>query len=377
MNRVTIVNLNGNAYQLEEDGYEALRAYLENAARLLAANPDKDEIVADIERAIADKFRTRLGPNKTVILGREVAAILAEMGPVQDPAAEPASAAAGAAEPAPGSPEGAGGGAPKRLYRLREDAMIAGVCNGLGAYLGVDVTVVRLAFVLLAAVTLGVGLFVYAVLAFVVPAATTSAEKTAATGIPSTAEEFIRRARAGYYTHVRSFQDRRARREWKRRFKRDLHQMANRWRCEWHDRWSAPAGREPGPAVTAPFTVLFASLILAALGILLILALVSLLSTHALFGVALPAGLPLWAGLLIVIIVFHCVAWPFKAMRHAAWWHGYPAFPIWDGLVWLAFLCVVIWLLRHHSPEVRHALNEIPPTLHQMAASLRHWWSGK
>jgi len=42
MNRVIPINLNGNAYQLEESGYEALRAYLDHAARRLESNPDKD-----------------------------------------------------------------------------------------------------------------------------------------------------------------------------------------------------------------------------------------------------------------------------------------------------------------------------------------------
>jgi phage shock protein C len=37
----------------------------------------------------------------------------------------------------------------KRLYRAREGRVIAGVCAGLGAYVGVDPTLVRLAFVFL------------------------------------------------------------------------------------------------------------------------------------------------------------------------------------------------------------------------------------
>ena len=65
MNRVTIIQLNGNAYQREESGYEALRSYLDNAARRLEGNPDKDEIIADIEQAIAEKFRALLGASNS------------------------------------------------------------------------------------------------------------------------------------------------------------------------------------------------------------------------------------------------------------------------------------------------------------------------
>lgn len=37
---------------------------------------------------------------------------------------------------------------PRRLVRSREDRMVAGVCAGVAAYLGVDVTLVRLLTVL-------------------------------------------------------------------------------------------------------------------------------------------------------------------------------------------------------------------------------------
>jgi phage shock protein C len=36
----------------------------------------------------------------------------------------------------------------KQLVRYRDDRMVAGVCSGVAAYLGVDVTVVRLLTVL-------------------------------------------------------------------------------------------------------------------------------------------------------------------------------------------------------------------------------------
>ena len=85
MNKVITINLNGNAVPLEEDGYEALRSYLDTAARRLEGNPDKDEIIADIEQAIAEKFRAHLSAYKTVVVTKEVEHVIAEMGPVQDP----------------------------------------------------------------------------------------------------------------------------------------------------------------------------------------------------------------------------------------------------------------------------------------------------
>ncbi len=57
---------------------------------------------------------------------------------------------------------------PKKLYRSVNDRMVAGVCGGLGQYLGIDTTVVRLIFVLLALAG-GPGILAYIVLWIVVP----------------------------------------------------------------------------------------------------------------------------------------------------------------------------------------------------------------
>jgi phage shock protein C len=51
-------------------------------------------------------------------------------------------------------------GATKRLYRIRDGRIVAGVCAGLAAYFGVDATLVRLAFALLT-VFGGVGVLLY------------------------------------------------------------------------------------------------------------------------------------------------------------------------------------------------------------------------
>ena len=56
----------------------------------------------------------------------------------------------------------------KKLYRSRDNRMIAGVCAGLAAYFGIDPTVVRL----IAVLTIffgGAGILAYIILALVVP----------------------------------------------------------------------------------------------------------------------------------------------------------------------------------------------------------------
>ena len=51
MNKVVTIDLNGRAYQLEESGFDALRAYLDDAEVRLADDPGKAEIIADLEQA--------------------------------------------------------------------------------------------------------------------------------------------------------------------------------------------------------------------------------------------------------------------------------------------------------------------------------------
>ncbi len=65
-----------------------------------------------------------------------------EMGPVEGTAPENAAPAAGAA--------------PKRLYRIAEGAKVAGVATGLAAYFDIDVTLIRVLFVVLTILTGGI-----------------------------------------------------------------------------------------------------------------------------------------------------------------------------------------------------------------------------
>src|ERR1700747_1705971 len=97
MRTVITISLNGNAYQLDAVGVDALRAYLQIAEKRLAGNPDQEEILADLEQAIADKCNRYLGPHKNVVSASEVTEVLREMGPVDGDAGE-AAAHSGAAQ---------------------------------------------------------------------------------------------------------------------------------------------------------------------------------------------------------------------------------------------------------------------------------------
>ena len=57
----------------------------------------------------------------------------------------------------------------KRLYRSRDDRMIAGVCAGIADYFGIDPTLVRLIFVFGALGTVSGLFWAYVIMAIIVP----------------------------------------------------------------------------------------------------------------------------------------------------------------------------------------------------------------
>jgi len=369
MNKVITINLGGSAYQLEEDGYNALRIYLETATARLAANPDRDEILSDIEQAIAEKFRALLASHKNVVTTREVAAVLAEMGTIEAEAGE-AKAAGPESKPGPGNQ-------PRRLFRIREGSMIAGVCNGIGFYLNIDPTFVRLGFVLLT-IFWGSGLLLYLVMALTVPEARSAEEKAAASGDSATAQEFIRRAKEGYYEALKHFPDRKTRREWQRRFRRKMRGQAHDWQFNWMGHgWPETAGPvHPGMGFALPLLSLLQGLA----KILGICALISLLATGAVFGVVIPTGLPVWVAVLILLAAYTMIASPLKFARRACY-HGmgnpswaWPVIFLMDATVWLVVVVTLLWLAFHYFPQLNEAVKSFPGVVHQAADDVKAWW---
>lgn len=57
----------------------------------------------------------------------------------------------------------------KRLYRSRNDRIIAGVCSGLGNYLKIDPVVLRVIAVVLLLMSFGTMLVAYLLLALIIP----------------------------------------------------------------------------------------------------------------------------------------------------------------------------------------------------------------
>ena len=228
MNKVITIHLAGRAFQLEEPGYDALRRYLDAAAAALENNPDKDEIIGDLEAAMAEKCQAYLGAHKEVVVAREVEQMIIEMGPVKtDTSGETANPESAAETNRKNKERDAA--APKKLYQIREGAWLSGVCTGLAAYFGVDVALVRIIFVLLTLLTHGVLILLYILMMVIIPHADTPQARAEAFGTsPITAQDLVNRAKEGYEHFANSDEWRR----WRRQMRQDSRQWKRQWRQE-------------------------------------------------------------------------------------------------------------------------------------------------
>ena len=166
MKQVININFHGRVVPIEVTAFDLLKSYTESLSRHFANEEGKEEIINDIENRIAELFQERLKDGVTCITDMDVQAVINSIGRPEDfDADEPVTSAAGAkSEHIPSMDNSL---RPKRLYRDENDKVIGGVCSGIANYLGMDVAIVRIIFVLFGLT--GFGFVTYLVLWVAVP----------------------------------------------------------------------------------------------------------------------------------------------------------------------------------------------------------------
>lgn len=357
MERVVTINLNGNSYQLEEPAYDALRAYMSRAEAALGQNPDKAEIVRDLEQAIADKCAARLSPGKSVISAAEMTRVLEEMGPVEGEAdAQQQQQSSAGPQHEPWRPA-------RRLYRIYSDGAWTGVSAGMAAYAGIDVAWVRVFWILSAIFTGGFTALIYLVLIFAVPVASTSEELAAAHGAPFNAQEVIDRAKREYGRFTESSGENWRREE--RRWRRSMRQQQRAWESSWGNASAQPAMAPAQPVGYAErmFAGLFAfvfSIITAALLIAFLIAFFSILSSGSIFGWTPPGDVPTWLVLVVLAIAYAAISSPFSALQRTSYatLSGRRTGGATDGLATLAIVVLVGAFAWIYSPDARDFMEQ-------------------
>lgn len=175
MKKTVNVSLGGVVFSLEEDAYRELSAYLNRLEIHFSKEPDRREILNDIEARMAEHLKERV-PNNQVVTIEDVRRVIEIMGEPSD---------IGGADSKNDTFRSSSRNY-KRLYRDPDNRVIGGVCSGMGAYWNIDPIIIRILFVI--AFFWGAGLLVYIILWIVIPQADTTAEKLEMRGEPVTAE---------------------------------------------------------------------------------------------------------------------------------------------------------------------------------------------
>jgi phage shock protein PspC (stress-responsive transcriptional regulator) len=166
MERIAVtVRLNGATPILfDSAAYERLERYLADSAGLLEGDPAPQEILGDLESAIAERCEAFAQAQHAVVTLAHLEGALAEIGSVQTASADPADAA-GARPAQPASTTQA----IRPLQQVSEGAVVSGVCVGLARYFGLDVTLLRILMVILLLATGGGMILVYLALMLLMP----------------------------------------------------------------------------------------------------------------------------------------------------------------------------------------------------------------
>jgi phage shock protein PspC (stress-responsive transcriptional regulator) len=179
MQRIFVTaKLNRTTLQFEENAYQRLESYLEEAANTLERNPDQAEILADLEQAVADQCLRRVNSESGVVSLVELQPALEEIGSVQEPG-ESMSFVPPVRDTT------------RRLEQISEGAVISGVCLGLARYFGLDVTLLRVIAVLLLLGSGGGMVIVYAALMLLLPYAPPQPGGPPVRWIPEKSREFV------------------------------------------------------------------------------------------------------------------------------------------------------------------------------------------
>lgn len=179
MNKTIHINLSGMLFQMEEDAHERLAQYLKHLEQKLGGNADAREVTADIEQRIAELLKTVCKTSDEVVTLKHINEIIETMG-------EPETIASDDADQS--THRGTGRDAepvmiPRKFYRNGSNRILGGVCSGLAAYTRIDVTLMRVLWLIGLIFTVGTIVFwAYIILWIAIPRAVHMHEKMAMQG---------------------------------------------------------------------------------------------------------------------------------------------------------------------------------------------------
>lgn len=182
MKKVVEVSIGKINFTMEEDAYFRLKEYLRRFEETIPDREEAKEVMEDVEARVAEIFqKEKKFPNQVVDINL-VQVVIDHLGEVETESKDE-----GQSSYTNYSSEQDYTKGNRKFYRDVDSKMVAGVCSGLSEYTGIDVTIIRVVFVVLA-FAYGTSILTYIVLWIVAPRALNVAQKLELRGYSPTAE---------------------------------------------------------------------------------------------------------------------------------------------------------------------------------------------
>lgn len=176
MNEVTRIHLGREPFTIAVEAHKSLKAYLTDIEKKV----HDEEVINEVELRMSELLVERGVTSRKVILPADVQYLKDQLGDPDDFSDDEKDTSG--EQPKPTNRTS------RKLFRDTDTAIIAGVASGLANYSGLDATIIRLIFVLLAIFGSGLGVVIYLVLWLAMPPAETASEKLQMRGKPVTLE---------------------------------------------------------------------------------------------------------------------------------------------------------------------------------------------
>lgn len=182
MKKVINVGIGGKSFIIDEDAYQRLDEYIERFKSKVQMGSQTVEVIEEVEIRIAELFTEYMGSRQDVVNLAMVNRVISQLGLPDGSDADRefmSNEKNNTMKPV------------KKFFRDPDAKVIGGVCGGLAAYLDIDVTLVRIVF-LVALICGSLGFWAYVIFWIVAPMAQTASNKCEMRGLPITAENLKR-----------------------------------------------------------------------------------------------------------------------------------------------------------------------------------------
>lgn len=205
MKKTVTINIASLAFYIDEDAYEELKKYQQKLESWFGGRDGGSEIIKDIESRIAELFSQRVNPSVSVISIDHVREVIDIMGQPEDFEGEKGEERF--TDESGQTSAGATYRPRKQFYRDVDNKVLGGVCSGIAALLNISPLAVRLVFVILPFLSMGVVILIYLILWIAVPPALTSVQKLEMRGEDITISSIEKKVKDDYNLFKGKFSD--------------------------------------------------------------------------------------------------------------------------------------------------------------------------